>query len=91
MEKAIVTVVGKDNVGIIAAVSQLLADRGINILDVSQTLMDDNFVMAMMVSVPEAIDFTEVDHELAQLGQQMKLAINLRNEKLFDAMHQIDG
>lgn len=91
MEKAIVTVVGKDNVGIIAAVSQLLADRGINILDVSQTLMDDNFVMAMMVSVPEATDLTVVDHELAQLGQQMNLEINLRNEKLFDAMHEING
>lgn len=86
---SILTVIGKDHVGIIAKVSSLLAEEEINILDVSQTLMDDNFVMMMLVHIPQNVDFNQVNTRLAGLGQQLNLEINLRNAKLYDAMHKI--
>lgn len=87
--KAILTVLGKDKVGIIAKVSQILAENEINILDVSQTLMEDNFVMMMMVNVPEEKDFQSLSSTFNNLGKELNLEINLRNEELFDAMHNL--
>lgn len=87
--QAILTVTGKDQVGIVAAVSSALADKQINILDISQTLMSDNFVMMMLVNVPEGVDFTAISQELTALGQRLGMEINLRNAKLYDAMHNI--
>ena len=86
---AILTVIGKDQVGIIAQVSQVLAKHQVNILDVSQTLMKDNFVMMMLVAIPAGADFTTISSALTQLGDQLQLEINLRNAKLYDAMHTI--
>lgn len=86
---AILTVIGKDQVGIIAQVSQVLAKHQVNILDVSQTLMKDNFVMMMLVAIPEGADFTTISSALTRLGDQLHLEINLRNAKLYDAMHTI--
>lgn len=87
--KAILTVVGKDHTGIVAKVSSLLAENQINILDISQTLMDKNFVMMMSVKLPEDINFEKISKELTSLGKEMNLEINLRNERVFDAMHNI--
>lgn len=87
--KAILTVLGKDKVGIIAKVSQVLADNDINILDVSQTLMSDNFVMMMMVNIPAEKDFKKLSESFTQLGQSLDVEINLRNEAVFDAMHNL--
>ncbi|KRL89515.1 ACT domain-containing protein [Lactobacillus kalixensis] len=87
--KAILTVVGKDHTGIVAKVSSQLAKDEINILDISQTIMDTNFVMMMSVELPENINFKKVSQELTKLGNAMNLEINLRNEELFDAMHSI--
>lgn len=87
--KAILTVLGKDKVGIIAQVSQALAENEINILDVSQTIMEDNFVMMMMVNIPEEKDFQTLSTTFNNLGKELDLEINLRNEELFDAMHNL--
>lgn len=87
--KAILTVLGKDKVGIIAKVSAVLAENNINILDVSQTIMADNFVMMMMVNVPSEQDFQVLSEKFTKLGQELDVEINLRNEELFDAMHNL--
>lgn len=87
--KAILTVLGKDKVGIIAKVSAVLAENNINILDVSQTIMADNFVMMMMVNVPSEQDFQVLAEKFTKLGQELDVEINLRNEELFDAMHNL--
>lgn len=87
--KAIVTTVGQDQVGIIAGVSHYLSTAQINILDVSQTIMSGYFTMMMMVEVPADQDFTELAADLKDLGTQLGVEINIRNERLYQAMHQL--
>ncbi|MGV2847186.1 ACT domain-containing protein [Limosilactobacillus fermentum] len=87
--KAIVTTVGQDQVGIIAGVSHYLSTAQINILDVSQTIMSGYFTMIMMVEVPADQDFTKLAADLKDLGTQLGLEINIRNERLYQAMHQL--
>ncbi|TFZ15132.1 ACT domain-containing protein [Limosilactobacillus fermentum] len=87
--KAIVTTVGQDQVGIIAGVSHYLSTAQINILDVSQTIMSGYFTMMMMVEVPADQDFTKLAANLKDLGTQLGVEINIRNERLYQAMHQL--
>lgn len=87
--KAIVTTVGQDQVGIIAGVSHYLSTAQINILDVSQTIMSGYFTMMMMVEVPADQDFTKLAADLKDLGTQLGVEINIRNERLHQAMHQL--
>lgn len=87
--KAIVTTVGQDQVGIIAGVSHYLSTAQINILDVSQTIMSGYFTMMMMVEVPADQDFTKLAADLKDLGTQLGVEINIRNERLYHAMHQL--
>ncbi len=88
--KAILTTIGKDQVGIIAGVSTFLSEKKINILDVSQTIMDDNFTMMMMVELKdESVDFTALAHELDDLGKQLGVEIKIRREEIYHAMHQL--
>ena len=87
--KAIVTTVGQDQVGIIAGVSPYLSTAQINILDVSQTIMSGYFTMMMMVEVPADQDFTKLAADLKDLGTQLGVEINIRNERLYQAMHQL--
>lgn len=87
--KAIVTTVGQDQVGIIAGVSRYLSTAQINILDVSQTIMSGYFTMMMMVEVPADQDFTKLAADLKDLGTQLGVEINIRNERLYQAMHQL--
>ena len=87
--KAIVTTVGQDQVGIIAGVSHYLSAAQINILDVSQTIMSGYFTMMMMVEVPADQDFTKLAADLKDLGTQLGVEINIRNERLYQAMHQL--
>lgn len=87
---AIVTVIGKDRVGIIAAVCIKLAEMNINVLDISQTIMQGKFTMIMAVDVSEAtISFAEVRDALAELGREMELTIRIQREEIFNAMHTI--
>ena len=87
--KAIVTTVGQDQVGIIAGVSHYLSTAQINILDVSQTIMSGYFTMMMMVEVLADQDFTKLAADLKDLGPQLGVEINIRNERLYQAMHQL--
>ena len=87
---AIVTVVGNDKVGIIAKVSAFLADRSINIEDISQTVLSGNFVMMMMVDLAGSTKpLATVKDELTELGDSMGVSISVMHERVFSAMHRI--
>lgn len=87
---AIVTVIGKDRVGIIAAVCIKLAAFNINVLDISQTIMQGKFTMVMAVDIAEAnATFAAVRDALSDLGREMELTIRIQREEIFDAMHTI--
>ena len=90
MQKTIITVVGKDTVGIIAKVCTYLADNQINILDISQTIVDGFFNM-MMITDTEACtkDLAELRHELHQVGQEIGVNIHVQHEEIFEMMHRI--
>ncbi len=87
---AFVTVVGKDKVGIIAAICILLAEKNVNILDISQTILQDCFTMFMLVDASEcSVDFAELSESLSELGRKMDLTIRIQREEIFNAMHKI--
>ena len=87
---AIVTVIVKDRVGIIAAVCIKLAGLNINVLDISQTIMQGNFTMIMAVDVSQATaSFAEIRDALAELGREMEISIRIQREEIFNAMHSI--
>lgn len=88
--KAIVTVVGKDQVGIIASVCVHLASYNVNVLDISQTVMQGYFTMMMVVDVSaSSIPVAELAQELDEKGKEMNLSIRLQREDIFDAMHRV--
>jgi ACT domain-containing protein len=90
MNNAIITVVGNDKVGIIAKVSAFLAQRDINIEDISQTVLSGNFIMMMMVNLSSCSkDLKEVKQELTALGETLNVSISLMHEKVFSAMHRV--
>lgn len=87
---AIVTVVGRDRVGIIAAVCTCLAEHNVNILDISQTILQGSFTMVMAVDIGgAAAAFGELDSALSALGREMGLSIRIQREEIFNAMHTI--
>ena len=87
---AIITVVGKDRVGIIAAICVKLAEFNVNVLDISQTILQNNFTMVMAVDVSQiSVSFAQVADALKELGKEMELSINIQREEIFDAMHTI--
>jgi ACT domain-containing protein len=87
---AIITVVGTDQVGIIAKVSAFLAERRINIEDISQTVLSGNFVMMMMVDLSQGSKPLEViKEELSVLSRSMEVSISVMHERVFSAMHRI--
>ena len=88
--KAIVTVVGKDQVGIIAGVCNTLAEDNINVLDISQTIMQGYFTMMMVVDLSQcATSFDTLSEKLGAFGEGRGLAIRIQREDIFDAMHKI--
>ena len=88
--KAIVTVVGKDKVGIIAKVAVRLADFNINVLDISQTIFDGNFTMIMSVDLSQCSEtFVSVKESLNKLGEDLKVSIRIQRTEIFDAMYNI--
>ena len=90
MEKAVITVVGKDKVGIIAAVCNYLAKVNINILDISQTITHDYFSMMIVVSLDDmAKGFVELNKEMDELGKEIGVVISIQHENIFDSMHRI--
>ncbi|MBE5852125.1 MAG: ACT domain-containing protein [Lachnospiraceae bacterium] len=90
MKKTIITVVGKDTVGIIAKVCTYLAENGINILDISQTIVQGYFNMMMIVDTTNASKRSaEVAEELAKLGEEIGVVIKCQKEEIFNMMHRI--
>ncbi len=88
--KGIITVVGKDKVGIIAKVCTFLSEENINILDISQTIVQGYFNMMMIVDIKEAkSEFVEVVERIAKLGQEIGVDIRLQHQDIFDGMHRI--
>ncbi|AEE15944.1 ACT domain-containing protein [Treponema brennaborense] len=87
---AIITVVGTDQVGIIAKVSAFLAKHGINIADISQTILSGNFVMMMMVDLASSdVPIDDLRSEMNALGGSLGVDINIMHERVFSAMHRI--
>ncbi len=88
--RAIVTVVGKDRVGIIASVCTCLASYNVNVLDISQTVMQGYFTMMMVTDVSGSnIPVAQLAQQLEEQGKQMDLSIRLQREDIFDAMHRV--
>ena len=90
MNRTIITVVGKDTVGIIAKVCTYLAENDINILDISQTIIQEYFNMMMIVDMGKMKkSFENVADELAEIGKGMGVQIKTQREEIFDMMHRI--
>ncbi len=88
--RAVVTVVGKDKTGIIAKISSFLSERGINIEDISQTILQDYFAMIMIVEIENSKKtLAELSDECSDLGKQIGMSIHLQHEGLFNAMHSV--
>ena len=88
MNKAIITVVGQDTVGIIARVCTYLSAHQVNVLDISQTIIDGFFNMMMIVDVSLS-DFDALSADLSALGGELGLQIRIQRSEIFDAMHRI--
>lgn len=90
MKKTIITVVGKDTVGIIARVCTYLAKNGVNILDISQTIVQEYFNMMMIVDMQKADkSFGDMAEELEKLGEEIGVMIKVQHEDIFNKMHRI--
>lgn len=90
MSKAIITVVGKDKVGIIAKVCTYLAGKEINIYDISQTIVQEYFNMMMIVDASKILNqFEIVSNELESLGNEIGVTIKIQHEEIFNRMHRI--
>ena len=88
--RAVVTVTGKDKKGIIAKVSAFLAEKGVNIEDISQTIMQEYFSMVMLVDVaPCTVSFHELKEALSKLGEELELSILCQHEDIFNSMHRV--
>jgi ACT domain-containing protein len=90
MKKTVITVVGKDTVGIIAKVCTYLADNNVNILDISQTIVQDYFNMMMIVDANNASkQFGQLSDEMTELGEQIGVQIKMQSEDIFNIMHRL--
>ncbi len=90
MNKAIITVVGHDTVGIIARVCTYLSDSHVNVLDISQTIIDGFFNMMMIVDYTNStVDFSELNSHLEALGKEIGVNVHCQREEIFTKMHRI--
>ena len=89
MKKFIITVVGHDTVGIIAKVGTYLAGIEVNILDISQTIVDGYFNMMMIVDAGKVEDMTRMSRELEELGEKIGVIIRCQHEDIFNMMHRV--
>lgn len=90
MNRTIITVIGKDTKGIIAKVCTFLAENNVNILDISQTIVQENFNMMMIVDMTKMQKpFVEAADELAKLGEGIGVQVKCQREEIFDVMHRI--
>lgn len=89
--KLVVTIVGKDRVGIIAMASQMLAENNVNILSINQNIMDGFFNMVMIAEMPEngSMRLTDLQKNLKEKGEEMGLDIKVQHQDIFNVMHNI--
>ena len=88
--RAVITVIGKDMVGILAKVSTVCADHGVNVLEVTQSILQDMFAMIMMVDIDKCdVPFTVFADQLAALGENLGLSVHTMHEDIFNSMHTI--
>lgn len=88
--RAVITVIGKDTIGIIAKVSNYLYDNKINILDISQTIMQDLFTMIMLVDMAGCSkQFDAINSELDKMAEEIGVTIKVQHEDIFNSMHRI--
>lgn len=88
--KAVITVIGKDKVGIIAGVSSILAEMGVNILDISQTIMQEYFTMIMLADTSNSsVSFDEIKKKLDEKGSSLGVSIRIQNEGIFNSMNRV--
>lgn len=86
----IITVTGKGKVGIVSAVSACLSEHSVNIEDIKQTIMQDNFVMIMLCDIEKmSVSFKEFKDDLVKLGEELKMEIWVQKKEIFDKMHTI--
>ena len=90
MDKVVITVVGKDTIGILAKTCTYLADSGVNILDIAQTIFQDYFNMMMIADMKGAAkSFDVLGSELAEIGERIGVQVKCQREEIFDKMHRI--
>ena len=90
MKKALISVTGLDATGVIASVATKLSEMNINILDITQTILDGYFTMMMVVDLDGAhMSFSEIDAGLQPVRDELKMAIHMQRMDIFDAMHRI--
>lgn len=90
MEKAVITVIGKDMVGILAKVSGICFEKGVNVLEVTQSILQDMFVMVMLVDITHATaEVADLSEEFDKLGSASNLKIHVMHEDIFNSMHRI--
>lgn len=88
--RAVITVIGKDNVGILAKVSSICADYNANVMDVTQSVLQEMFAMIMMVDISGMnTDFVVLVEKLNELGEKLGLSIHTMHEDIFNSMHKI--
>ncbi|NLV63724.1 MAG: ACT domain-containing protein [Clostridiaceae bacterium] len=88
--RAVITVIGYDRVGLIAGISAVLAESNVNILDISQTTMQDLFTMMMLVDLDGLnIDFSELKDRLENKGKELGVDVRIQREEIFKSMHRI--
>lgn len=88
--RAVITVIGCDRVGLIAAISSILAKANVNILDISQTTMQDLFTMMMLTDLNKMnVDFSELQNQLSEKGKELGVDVRIQREEIFQSMHRI--
>ncbi|MGP7818932.1 ACT domain-containing protein [Niallia sp. 01092] len=87
--RAVVSVIGKDQVGIISKVTTVISNNHINILDISQTILQDFFTMMMLVDISKNENLDELRNQFEELGNELHLKINIQLEEIFQSMHRV--
>ena len=90
MKKTVVTVIGRDTVGIIAKVSAKCAEYDVNIIDITQSVLQDMFVMVMLVDISDiSVEFNALTKTMTELGESIGMVIHVMHEDIFNSMHRI--
>lgn len=88
--RAVITVIGKDNVGILHKVSGVCSEKGVNVIEVTQSVLQDMFAMIMLVDITSmTADFAELVDDMTRLGEKLGLSIHTMHEDIFNSMHNV--